>query len=78
MDREKPDLNALTREVQALARAARRLAQEGHNPVAAQSAEHFQQGASDAYRSKDADHLQKNLTALRLLVEELQARNAQA
>ncbi len=78
MTSEKPDLNALTREVMALARTARRLAEQGRNPVAAQSAEHFLQGASDAYRSKDADHLQKNLAALRLLVEELRARTPQA
>ncbi|WP_043816402.1 hypothetical protein [Deinococcus maricopensis] len=72
------DLNALMRDVQDAARVARRLARAGGNAVAERSAEQFEQGAADAYRSKNEEHLQNNLTALRALAEALRASDAKA
>lgn len=68
------DLNTLMREVIDLARRARRLARTGRNDVAVASADHFEQGAATAYRNQNRAFLEDNLTAVRALVAELEAR----
>ncbi|PYE52687.1 response regulator receiver protein [Deinococcus yavapaiensis] len=68
------DLNALMSAVVDLAREARRLARAGRNDVAEASADHFERGAANAYRNRNAPMLADHLTAVQTLVEELRAR----
>ena len=72
------DLNALMRDVQDTARLARRLARAGQNSVAERSADQFEQGAADAYRTKNTEHLQNNLTALKALADALRQPDTRA
>ena len=68
------DLNALMGAVIDLAREARRLARAGRNDVAEASADHFERGAANAYRNRNASMLADHLTAVQTLVAELRAR----
>lgn len=70
------DLNALMSAVIDLAREARRLARAGRNDVAETSADHFERGAANAYRNRNAPMLADHLTAVQTLVDELRRRSS--
>ncbi|GGJ33686.1 response regulator receiver protein [Deinococcus roseus] len=73
----KTDYNTLMNEVIEITRRTRKLARTLGNEAAYKQAEEFEQGAGNAYRNRNVEHLEDNLTALKELEKALKNNTVQ-
>ncbi|GEM48897.1 response regulator receiver protein [Deinococcus cellulosilyticus] len=73
----KTDYNTLMNEVIETTRRTRKLARLVGNEAAYKQAEEFEQSAGNAYRNRNAEHLEANLIALKELEQALKASSIQ-